>query len=227
MTTGGSLPLRRPGVYAATARLQALLDGIVKGAPQGQFVDDHRRKGGQMFSSDADLFFESPRTEPRPPGQFGILHLLRRDIDQCMSTKALWPAAMLVLAGVDLLGKFFAGNDASGVGERFDAFLKQYFTMTNPADRNVIYHLRNSLLHSFGLYSQDRAGKKYYFVVTPSETGPLVSSAPQDRYIVHLPVLHHEFENAVEAYRKEVDGDPQLQANFTAMFPNYGSIRVG
>jgi hypothetical protein len=144
-----------------------------------------------------------------------------------MNNKAMWPAAMLVLAGVDLLGKFFAGTDTNGVGERFDAFLDQYFTMMNAEDRNVIYQLRNSLLHSFGLYSQDRKGNKYHFVVTPSETGPLVASAPQDRYIVHLPVLRGEFENAIEAYRKELEGDLQLQAHFTAMFPNYGSIVIG
>lgn len=180
-----------------------------------------------MFSNDADLFFEAPSTVPQPPGRFGILHLLRRDIDQCMGNKIMWPAAMLVLAGVDLLGKFFAGTDAPrGVGQRFDAFLKQYFTTMTPADHAVIYQLRNALLHSFGLYSKNNSGQKYHFVVTPFETGPVVTSEPNDVYVVHLPVLRAEFDTAVNAYQNELSGNARLQANFTAMFPNYGGIVV-
>ena len=37
-----------------------------------------------MFSPDADLFFQSPRTAPVFPNWFGVLvPFLRRDIDQC------------------------------------------------------------------------------------------------------------------------------------------------
>ena len=194
-----------------------------------------------MFSRDADLFFLSPRTQVRSPNQFGVLYLLRRDIDQCMGIDpdtgqcsghtALWPGAMAILAGVDLLAKFFKGNDKQGeVGERFSCFLEPFFGMNSTDDRKVIYQLRNALLHSFGLYSKTetktKKGKEYHFVLTDSGTGPLISHTPPDRYHVNLRVLYSEFEKAVGAYCTKLGSDTQLQKNFAAMFGNYGSIPI-
>jgi len=192
-----------------------------------------------MFNTDADLFFLSPRTEINPPSWFGVLYLLRRDIDLCMGIdpttgepvcyRALWPGAMAILAGVDLLAKFFDGSDTGKIGERFCKFLADpRVSMLSPEDRDVIYQLRNSLLHSFGLYSEKRAGKKakvYRFFLTSNGTGPLVSRNPPD-YCVDLRVLHREFEKAVEAYRAALDSNSQLQDNFVAMFGKYGRIYI-
>jgi hypothetical protein len=194
-----------------------------------------------LFSSDADLFFLSPRTKVPRPNQFGVLYLLRRDIDQCMGIDpdtgqgggptALWPGAMAILAGVDLLAKFFKGSDKQGkAGERFSCFLEHFFGM-NSTDREVIYQLRNALLHSFGLYSKTettktKTGKQYHFVLTDSGTGALVSHTLPDEYHVNLRVLHSEFETAVGAYCTKLGSDTQLQSNFAAMFRNYGSIPI-
>jgi hypothetical protein len=189
-----------------------------------------------MFSADADQFFLSPRTQPTPPSDFGVLYLLRRDIDLCMgvnpntgqpiSCQAEWPATMGILAGVDLLAKFSDGSDTlRKVGERFRKFLGRFFAM-NPIDQKVIYQLRNSLLHSFGLYSESN-GKVYRFFLTGHGTGVLVSHKPPDQYYVDLRVLHRDFENAVAAYGAALDADPHLQTNFTAMFGKYGRIHIG
>lgn len=187
-----------------------------------------------MFSPDADLFFLSPRTKvPHGPNQFGVLYLLRRDIDQCMGIDpdtgqggdlpALWPGAMAILAGVDLLAKFFEGRDTGSVGVRFCSFLEHFFAGMNSKDSEVIYQLRNSLLHSFGLYSKDRG---YRFVLAFDGAVALVSHTPPDRYYVNLRVLHSEFEKAVEAYCTKLGSDTHLQNNFAAMFGNYGSIPI-
>ena len=187
-----------------------------------------------MFSPDADLFFLSPRTKVDRPNWFGVLYLLRRDIDLCMGINpdtgeamALWPGAMAMLAGIDLLAKFFAGCDDGGpgkVGNRFRMFLERFFVGTSSTHRGVIYQLRNSLLHSFGLYSPN-----YRFFLTNHGAGALVSYNPPDRYHVDLRVLHREFEKAVAAYCAALDSDPQhrqLQANFKAMLGNYGRIHI-
>jgi hypothetical protein len=73
------------------------------------------------------LFFENPATDRSPPGDFGLLYLLRRDINQCMEHEILWPGAMAILAGTDLLGKFMAGEDEKAVGLRFRSFIMRYF----------------------------------------------------------------------------------------------------
>jgi hypothetical protein len=52
--------------------------------------------------------------------------------------QAVWPSAMAILAGVDLLGKFYAGNDATGrVGDRFRGFLEAFSIGQNPGDRET------------------------------------------------------------------------------------------
>lgn len=192
-----------------------------------------------MFSPDADLFFRPPRTEIGHPNWIGVLYLLRRDIDICMGIdptsrqpmayQAKWPGAMAMLAGIDLLAKFYVGSDDNGRGkvvERFRKFLEQFFTELSQADRDVIYQLRNSLLHSFGLYSKS-GEKEYRFVLTDHGSGLLVSSAPPHQYCIDLRVLHSEFEKAVAAYQAALDSDSQLQHNFAAMFVNYGRVHIG
>jgi hypothetical protein len=191
-----------------------------------------------LFSPDADLFFLSPRTKVPRPNQFGVLYLLRRDIDQCMGIDpdtgqdvgptALWPGAMAILAGVDLLAKFWAGSDAQReVSKRFRGFLDCCFDVTKPKDREAIYQLRNSLLHSFGLYSKDK-DKEYRFVLAfDGEDVALVSHTPPDKYYVNLRVLHGELEKAIGAYCTKLSSDTQLQNKFAAMFGNYGSIAIG
>lgn len=163
---------------------------------------------------------------------------MRRDIDQCMGidpttgqpsgSSVLWPGAMTMLAGIDLLAKFLAGSDDTSPGkpgERYRNFLGKYFTNLSQSDRDVIYQLRNALLHSFGLYSKGN-GKVYRFVLDCGCTGPIVSHMHPDRYGIDLCVLHQEFERAVVAYQNELESNKELQANFTAIFPNYGRINT-
>ena len=64
------------------------------------------------------FFFFNPRVSIGLTGRFSILYLLRRDIrtcfgldpnsDQPIGFRALFPAAMATMAGIDLLSKFFA-----------------------------------------------------------------------------------------------------------------------
>src|SRR5262245_32996316 len=109
-----------------------------------------------------DLFFLDPSIEPNvqrgTTTTLSVLYLLRRDIRGCLSErKYLIPATMTMLAGVDLLAKFLAGDDATGkVTLRFKGFVSTYFQPLAPNDEAVIYALRNALLHSFGLYSEGR-----------------------------------------------------------------------
>ena len=142
--------------------------------------------------------------------------------------QALWPGAMAIMAGIDLLAKFFAGSNETGAGKRFVEFLECCSDVKNADDRDVIYQLRNSLLHSFGLYSEDKKKKKVYrFFLTDTGTDPLVSPKQGDRYYVDLQVLHREFEKAVKLYREKLNGDGELKKKFDKMFGNYGCIYIG
>ena len=188
---------------------------------------------------DVDLFFEDPRTSHASNSgrKWGTLHLLRRDIIRCFGedpetgTKtvvfALWPGAMAILAGVDLLGKFWRGDDSTcggEVGKRFRDFLGEYFHLSQK-DAEVIYQLRNSLLHSFGLYSKTR-GKSYKFVLSQT-LGRLMLFQGTDTYKVDIQVLRAKFEDAISEYQQGLMNDETLQDNFVKMFSDYGSVNIG
>lgn len=116
----------------------------------------------QRFKRERDLFFEDPVNYVEA-NKSSILHLLRRDIYRCMgytiqngmwvknAEPIIWPGSMAVLTGIDLLGKFYAGNDDGGVASRFKAYCEKYICSQD--DAQVIYKLRNSLVYSFGLSS--------------------------------------------------------------------------
>jgi len=189
-----------------------------------------------MFSPEADLFFREPSVPPTLPATFGILYLLRRDATQCLGVNpntgsktmpiTLWPGAMCILAGVDLLAKFWRGSDKIGqVSQRFKDFLDQYFQPLSSGDKEVIYQLRNSLLHSFGLYSEGK-GKVYRFVLS-AQHAPLVQFTVPETYQVDLRTLHDQFEKSIAQYQDDLESATALESNFNLMFPKYGSTHYG
>src|SRR6266496_6263912 len=97
------------------------------------------------------IFFRDPREAPTELGTLGVLYLLRRDVVRCLQNDngILFPALMMMFAGIDLLAKFYAGSDKGSVGARFKGFIKKYFSGISGDNAEVLYQLRNALLHSF------------------------------------------------------------------------------
>lgn len=189
-----------------------------------------------MFSQNAQLFFAPPNLHPPSPGDYGVLHLLRRDICFCLgwdpftssptSHPTFWPGGMAILAGIDLIAKFYAGEDTIGnVGPRFRAFITRYFQPLSTGDEETIYQLRNALLHSFGLYSYSR--RRIYKFKLSAQRSPLIQHFPPDEYQIDLFTLHDHFENSIQLYVTDLDTNQTLQDNFMAMFPKYGVIHIG
>jgi hypothetical protein len=170
-----------------------------------------------------EMFFRDPNEEPETSGEFGTLYLLRRDINQCFNNSIIWPATMCILAGFDLLGKFYAGNDRSGcVGERFRNFVNN-FVLENQdqTESKVLYYLRNSMLHSFGLYAN-----RHHIVLDQNETAFI--SKNEDTYTISTFFLRRMFESGIEKFRRALaPGNDEAIARFDSMFGRYGSIRIG
>ena len=133
---------------------------------------------------------------------------------------------MAILAGIDLVAKFFKGDDTLGRGgKRFREFVTTYFQPITPGDEETIYQLRNALLHSFGLYSPTRT-KTYRFFLSENRA-PLVQILAKDIYQVDLLTLHQAFENALRKFGADLNNDATLQVNFLKMITNYGAIHIG
>ena len=195
-----------------------------------------------MPNPDIPVFFRDPRSAPATPGNFSQLYLLRRDIDTCFGIdpntgnlvsswpKSIWPGVMAILAGVDLLGKFLAGNDAPGqVGTRFTTFLIRYFGLS-AGDAETIYQLRNSLLHSFGLYSQLIGGTVYQFTLTGGQP-QMITPTSSTEFTVDIDKLRRQFEDAVQAYFSDLQSisnsdQATLEANFSAMFGRHRLVGI-
>lgn len=167
------------------------------------------------------LFFEDPRTEPHPPGEFSVLYLLRRDIIACLNNKTAWPAAMMILAGVDLLAKFHAGEDKVGnAPNRFKNYVTEHFG--TPDEMELICQFRSSMLQSFGLRSEDKKGHVYKFMIIASPGEPLFQKR-DNRHVVNAPALHKAFEKSIISYKNTL-AEPIHLEKFLAMVPEYGFV---
>jgi elongation factor P--beta-lysine ligase len=145
---------------------------------------------------------------------------------------------MAILAGIDLLAKYYIGSDRGNVGERFRTFFTKYFKPLSPMDEEIIYQLRNALLHAFGLYSERSLSDvnqgdqveiyrfRLYFsnIFTAS---PFIESTGHESYSIDVAELHRRFETAVTRFQGHVEADQPLQDNFRAMFKKYGAIHIG
>lgn len=190
-----------------------------------------------------DFFFKPPTEEP-VGSEFSSLYLLRRDIFTALghdpntldsiNYSVLWPGVMCILAGIDLLGKYLKGDDInSTVTKRFKNYYKRYFDNVKECD--IVYQLRNSMLHSFGLYSfqTKREGennvktKEYRFVIDRNDNPSIVSYYEDDFYGINIKALHEGFEKSINKYFTELKSNKELQGNFEKMFPYYKGIYIG
>ena len=184
-----------------------------------------------MNQTDFDLFFENPACFRAAPGNFGILYLLRRDIDRTLGRgEGSWLGALGIFAGIDLLAKFHEGNDDfNDSGPRIKRFIEKYLGLADQSEVNAIYQLRNAMMHSFALYSRKRGGTEHWFclVAGASASHPLIQTRHVNQHLIDVIVLHRRFEAAVEAYKVDPLADSGLQSKFAAMFSHYGQTSIG
>lgn len=182
-----------------------------------------------------EFFFQNPRNFNAHQREYSTLFLLRRDIltsfginpndNSEIKYKVLFPGTMAIMAGIDLLSKFqFTDNDVKGnkSSDRFKGYIKKYIDNSN---KEVLYQLRNSLLHSFGLYSKDCNGNEYNFILNQSPT-TFIYTTDNRNYHISIVKLLENFENSINSYREDLLNDKGLQTNFNQMFLKYGQIGI-
>jgi hypothetical protein len=182
-----------------------------------------------------DFFFKSPTDEPIGPN-FSYLYLLRRDIFTSLgydpntmkpiNYRVLWPGLMCILAGIDLLGKYLEGDDINtSVSFRFKEYYKKYFN--NKENVEIIYQLRNSMLHSFGLYSftsNKKVKKQEYFFILDIRDDNSIVTHQNNTYTINIIALCNAFEISVDKYLEDLRSNDMLKINFEKMFPFYAGI---
>ena len=185
------------------------------------------------MNEEIDFFFKNPHEFTDEPGKKSILYLLRRDIMTCFGldantnepipSAAFFPGTMATMAGIDLLAKFYEGNDDTNTAKkRFKAFVQEYIDSGN---EERIYQLRNALIHSFGIYSKGKDGIKYRFRLD-TESPNLVTQIDENNYLVNIKLLREQFESACERYYNDLFFSSVLRQKFMRVFEHYGFIHI-
>lgn len=212
-----------------------------------------------------EAYFASPSSQRQV--QLSVLYLLRRDAAQLFGfnpntydvrenprpslyrESALWPAAMVVFSGIDLLAKFDASTDEeqmpSGTQEnnawrfssnrRFQTFISRYMNLDQD-EAEMIFQLRNALMHSFSLFARRRRGNggTFNFVLAQRNGSRLLQWREVGRQrdcIVYLFELHRRFERAVidytSIYEERLLSSSAERRIFGELLTRYGFIDVG
>ena len=189
-----------------------------------------------------DFFFAQPF--PKQPGPFfSSLHLARQEMQDCLigtvvaedailvypgKRHRLFATVMVIMSGIDLLAQFYGGSDdQGGVRDRFTAFAAEFMFDGDPdPDKfaEVLYlGCRNPLLHSFSFHQ-----KKYRIEVSSVGCRRPVGRCGASRidFVISVEALVQAFVTTVRGYEAAVRTRDDLQAKFTKMFPDYGSIGV-
>lgn len=190
-----------------------------------------------------DFFFAPPLPE-QVGDNVSPLHLVRREMQDCliggvisedqvisshMKRHRLFATTMVIMAGIDLLAKFYAGSDANNeAGKRIIDFVSEFMFKGHPSTKDcaeaLYYGCRNPLLHSFTLHS----GKKYSVALTSFMNHGIVGyvDGVPGLYLISVEGLFLGFVKAIQKYESSLRGSADLQSNFGSMFNSYGSIGI-
>jgi hypothetical protein len=192
---------------------------------------------------DVGFFFTPPHVAPqdhrRAQGEHSTLYLLRREAQDCLygrvivegdvreqqaSPHRLFAATMVLMAGVDLLGRFLAPRGS--VRARFVGFARAYL-YPNPPDADALYAARNALMHSFGLYSTEARLVLSYGAVRD----PPAVRVHDGAWLVDVEQFFHDFVGGVRAYEQDIGNDnpadDDLRRRFAQVFGAYGLLWIG
>ena len=78
------------------------------------------------------------------------------------------------MTGMDLLAKFLYGDKPNKVGERFEKCIREIDDSLKENDLTILFQLRNSLSHSFGLYSKDHSSNFHLYLSRVNPTNIII-----------------------------------------------------
>lgn len=209
------------------------------------------------ISRTIDFFFAEPslRHEQHCRGdQFSVLYLLRQELVETQgynpykdaesavckegARNRLFASLSLMFTGYDLLAKFEQGDHHRFIGERYIAFLRSDSGAgLNYLHADMLYGVRNSLLHSFGVPDDDKLtklGVKQIAIVqrrvveTTMGSGNSIVQSNDDVAEVFIDGVYCNFLNTIGRYRDSLygDGTDERRERFMSMFTKYGTIRI-
>jgi len=171
-----------------------------------------------------EKFFSDPSIRVDQPNYFSNLYLLRKEANICMtvSPKTLWAGAMVVFAGIDLLGKLNRGTKET-VTKRFTKFCEEFVVYDDKGLAAPLYKLRCAMMHSFSLYESD--SKKRYLLTEGLGKEIVVA----DNNYIHFDVarIYARFEGCIPKVKSWIElNKVTLKNDLMERFEEYGFTYV-
>ncbi len=115
-----------------------------------------------------NFFFSSTNDKGLIP--FSSLYLLQKHVEICFGLKnstfqkAIWPGAIALLCGIDMLSTYYSNSDKSS-SSVFTEFCNKCMG-TSDEESNAIFILRNALVHCYSLRAiDDSTGRFFKFLL--------------------------------------------------------------
>lgn len=201
------------------------------------------------------FFFDSPSTpllsHRTNDFAYSVLYLLRRDIQEAFfyhlqpdpiiddlssnlrtrltdpNFHLIWPATLTIFAGIDLLAKFYSGEDsARRVGPRLRDYLAAYAHELTQDQIDLIYSVRNSLVHSFGLYDRVNNRRIQIDALYNQSLSASVVDVNNNIYRLHFKHLYLIFLESINRYQSALVSNIDLQNSFQIIFTNYAYLFI-
>lgn len=181
-----------------------------------------------------NFFFSSTNDKGIIP--FSSLYLLQKHVEICFGLnnstfpKAIWPGAIALLCGIDMLSIYFSNSDKSSSGVFTD--FCNICMKTSDEESNAIFMLRNALVHCYSLRAFDDVTKRFFkFFVDFKEDEDwfvifVTDSGDDIEYRINLYNLYTKFELSVKNYYEKLS-DPKnksLRDNFKNARKRFGTI---
>jgi hypothetical protein len=161
--------------------------------------------------------FQNPLTITEDDEKKGncSLCLLRRDIMRCLcintpnnKEESIWPAAMAICAGIDLLGYYLKTNNIEGREfdpdpDAFKEYCNKFNIVKTLEDATTLYSFRCGLMHKYSI-NNVYENKKYIFTLDyrKKKTQLIVHKDGTDDYWINLYVLYKKFEESINIYKQ-------------------------
>jgi hypothetical protein len=198
--------------------------------------------GATMSIREQVDFFFAPPVPTQVGERVSALHLVRREAQDCLigdvipehqvtadprKHHRLFATTMVIMSGVDLLAKFYAGaDDNRGSGERFQKFVATFMFGDEGAAKDeyaevLYYGCRNPMVRSFTLHQT-----KFSIMLSdrPNVRPVFRLGFSRHSYGISVEGLYVAFLKAVKSYETALRVDAVLQSHFSIMFSLYGTV---
>lgn len=184
-----------------------------------------------------DIFFRDPELSKEET--YSSLYKLRSDLRRCLFSQnskdgpLLWPAAMLMLAGIDLMSSFYSDKPIDqrlcNIGQRYTLFCSECFTFEDQAnDPDVLWKFRCALLHDYSIISQQMNSESKNRLGLCFEIGNpqlFFKNNPSFDYLLNISSFSNKFEDAIIKFEEKVRNNTGgHKTNFLKMSDYMGVI---